>query len=308
MSPNRKNVIVGITVLGGLAILGGMLLKFGGTTVRLFRGGQQIEIQFAVSRADGLVEGGEVRYQGVRVGSITTVRRAVDSQDVMIGALIDNTPPLPANVMGVIRTNNLISGTSVMSLEFLSTDTTPQGVLANGQKLKAKFVGTDLIPPEFTDDVKYAGSVLKGLDAYVNDPNMRTNIQGSIDNIHHITESVQRSANNVEHFSDGLQKVSDEAASTLADAHTTVRNAQADVDHLSKQIDDRMLQIAKALDSFQTITDKINKGQGTAGLLVSDPKLYQSLLDNSRELNLTIADLRRLVEQWEQEGVALKLK
>jgi hypothetical protein len=32
------------------------------------------------------------------------------------------------------------------------------------------------------------------------------------------------------------------------------------------------------------------------------------LLDNSRELNLTIADLRRLVEQWEQEGGSLKMK
>jgi phospholipid/cholesterol/gamma-HCH transport system substrate-binding protein len=156
--------------------------------------------------------------------------------------------------------------------------------------------------------VKYAGSVLKGLDIYVNDPNMRTNITTSMENFRHITESVQRSANNVEHFSDGLQKVGDEAASTLADAHTTVRSAQVEVDQLSKQINDRMLQITKALDNFQSITDKINKGQGTAGLLVSDPKLYQSLVDNSRELNLTIADLRRLVEQWEQEGVSLKMK
>jgi len=105
-----------------------------------------------------------------------------------------------------------------------------------------------------------------------------------------------------------LQKVSDEAAGTLADAHATVRSAQADVEHLSRQIDDRMLQISKALTSFQAITDKLNTGQGTAGLLISDPKLYQSLADNSRELNLTIADLRRLVEQWEQEGVTLKLK
>ena len=49
-------------------------------------------------------------------------------------------------------------------------------------------------------------------------------------------------------------------------------------------------------------------GTSSIGLLVNDPKLYESLVDTSRELNATITDLKRLVEQWEQEGVALKLR
>jgi phospholipid/cholesterol/gamma-HCH transport system substrate-binding protein len=308
MSPNRRNLFVGITVLGGLVILAGMLLKFGGASIRLFKGGEQVEVEFTADRADGLTQGGTVQYRGVAVGNVTSVTRADNDQGVIIDTLIDNTPALPGNVSGYIRTVSLVSGISVMSLEVAGVDTLPQGKLANGQKIKAIFVGTDLIPPEINEDVKYAGTVLKGLDVYVNDPKIHTDIQASLDNIRHITESVQRSADKVENFSNGLQKVSDEAAGTLADAHATVISAKADVEHLSTQIDDRMLQISKALASFQAITDKLNSGQGTAGLLVSDPKLYQSLLDNSRELNLTIADLRRLVEQWEQEGVSLKLK
>ena len=62
------------------------------------------------------------------------------------------------------------------------------------------------------------------------------------------------------------------------------------------------------MDQFQSIAEKVEKGQGTAGALVNDPKLYESLVDTSRELNLTIKDLQRLVQQWEQEGVTLKLK
>ena len=191
MSPYRRNVFVGITVLGGLIGLGGMLLKFGGSTVRLFRGGEQVEVEFKVDRSDGLVEGGSVEYRGVAVGNVTRVRRDENDQDVIIDALIDNTPPLPGNVSGLIRTKSFISGISVMSLEVPGKDTKPQGKLVNGQKIPAKFVGTDLIPPELTDDVKYAGSVLKGLDAYVNDPKIHGDIQSSLENIHHITESVQ---------------------------------------------------------------------------------------------------------------------
>ena len=60
--------------------------------------------------------------------------------------------------------------------------------------------------------------------------------------------------------------------------------------------------------SFAAVAAKIDAGQGTAGQLVNDPKLYQSLVDSARELNATITDFKRLVEQWEQEGVSLKLK
>ena len=61
------------------------------------------------------------------------------------------------------------------------------------------------------------------------------------------------------------------------------------------------------LDRFQSVATKVDQGQGTAGKLINDPKLYEALLDSSQELSLTIKDLKRLVEQWEQEGVSLKL-
>jgi phospholipid/cholesterol/gamma-HCH transport system substrate-binding protein len=309
MSPNRRNVLVGITVLGGLFGLTMMLLRFGGSSVRLFSRSEEVDVQFTSDRADGLAEGGQVLYRGVSVGRITGVRRDDNSQDVIIDATIENTPALPGNLIGDIRTQSLVSGIAAMSLELIGgVGAQPEGKLANHQKIKAIYVGTDIIPPELNEEVHTAGSVLKGLDLYVNDPKIRIDLQQSLENFRHITETVQRSANNVETFSNHLQKVGDEASSTLDDAHATVRSAQADVEHLSRQIDDRMLQITKALDTFQSIADKVNNGQGTAGLLVSDPKLYQSLLDNSRELNLTIADLRRLLDQWEHEGVSFKLK
>jgi phospholipid/cholesterol/gamma-HCH transport system substrate-binding protein len=65
--------------------------------------------------------------------------------------------------------------------------------------------------------------------------------------------------------------------------------------------------VSELLQQFQQIAQKINAGQGTAGQLVNDPQLYQSLVATTQELNATIADLKRLVEQWEQEGVSLKV-
>jgi len=40
---------------------------------------------------------------------------------------------------------------------------------------------------------------------------------------------------------------------------------------------------------------------------VNDPKLYEAMVDTIQELNGTVKDLKRLVQQWEQEGVSLKM-
>jgi hypothetical protein len=37
--------------------------------------------------------------------------------------------------------------------------------------------------------------------------------------------------------------------------------------------------------------------------LVNDPKLYESLADTAAELNLMVKDMRRVIQQWEQEGI-----
>lgn len=71
---------------------------------------------------------------------------------------------------------------------------------------------------------------------------------------------------------------------------------------------DRLTQVGLMLDTVNSVTKKLDQGKGTAGMFVNDPKLYEALVDSARQLNLTLADLKRLVEQWEQEGLTLKMK
>jgi phospholipid/cholesterol/gamma-HCH transport system substrate-binding protein len=325
MSPYRRNLAVGITVLTSLLVLGWMLLKFGSAPAKLFHNGVQLEIHFVADRADGLAEGSQVLYRGVPVGRITHLRRDENQQDILIDAIVDNTPPLPANLEGHIRTQSLLSGSASMSLELIGEPpVVPTGMLANGQNMNAKYIGSDLIPQQFgelaaelekttrdvrdarlvahlDETVRSASEVLKSLHDYVADPKLRQDFDASIANFREVTEKADRAATNVEKFSDRLQKLSDQAS-------VTIQKTQDDVDQVNRQLNDRLVQISKLLDTFQSISSKVDVGKGTAGMLLNDPKLYQSLVDSSRELNATISDLRRLVEQWEQEGVSLKLK
>jgi phospholipid/cholesterol/gamma-HCH transport system substrate-binding protein len=59
---------------------------------------------------------------------------------------------------------------------------------------------------------------------------------------------------------------------------------------------------------LESVLDKINNGEGTAGKLVNDGRLYEQLLEDSRQLELVIKDLKAFVEQSKEKGLPIKLK
>src|SRR4051812_36507490 len=305
MSPYRRNVMVGATVLTALLALGWMILKFAGAPIAWLIA-PRMQIHFVVDRADGLSEGSNVIYRGVNIGQITRVTRTNDDR-VRIDAAVPPDPPLPANIKGVIRSTGLLGGGSAMVLTLIGDK--PEGQLKRESQLEANYVGLDLLPPEFAElagelrltarqfresnvvlhmdeQVQHLGKVIDSLQTYIDDPKIRTDLQESIANLRKTTEKADQ-------IGDNLNKPPTEP--------------RGHMDDLSKNIGDRLTQVAGLLDQLQQVTRKVNEGKGTAGALVNDPKLYESLVDTTQQLNETIKDLRRLAKQWEQEGISFKM-
>jgi phospholipid/cholesterol/gamma-HCH transport system substrate-binding protein len=58
------------------------------------------------------------------------------------------------------------------------------------------------------------------------------------------------------------------------------------------ELDKTLSKVQATLDNLNTTLNQINSGQGTAGKLVSDPKLYQNLNATANSLNILLQDLR----------------
>lgn len=329
MSPYRRNVIVGLTVLIAMIILGWMILQFGGEFASPFMP-KQINIRIVAGRADGLSNGSPVTYRGVTVGRVEKVTRSDDMITIFIDALVDPTPPLPANLEARIRTQGLIGTGSALALETIG-GAEPRGTLAAGATMTAKFTGLDIIPPQISefaaeatltlrqfreanlvgnlnDQITKAGKVLESIDTLARDPKLREDLQTSLANLRQVTDKANRITGNLEKFSDNLNQLSTETKDAVTQARGTIAKTEGHIDNIAKQFSDRMAQATTLLEQFNSIAAKIEKGEGTVGQLVNDPKLYESLAATTAELNVTIKDLRRLVQQWEEEGVSLKLK
>ncbi len=328
MTSYRKNIVVGLTVLGSLLVLGFMILKFGDAPAKLFTE-DQMPISMVADRAQGVNGGSPVYYRGVNVGKIIDVRLAPDGPKVLIDALIETRNVIPANVVARIRTQGLIGASAAINLE-VPPDVAPSGRLAAGATLKAEFVGLEVLPPEFaalakeltalsrqmresnvvthTDEaivslrgqIEKAGKLIESVDAIVADPQMKSDLKAALANVRDATATANRIGAQLEKTSAKLDAVADSAQSTL-------QKAGGGIDRVTDKLEGRLEQIAKILETTQSITAKIDQGKGTAGLLVNDPKLYAALVESTQTLNATIGDLRRLVQQWEQEGAALRL-
>jgi phospholipid/cholesterol/gamma-HCH transport system substrate-binding protein len=320
MPPTKRNVLVGATVLFAMLALGWMIVQFGGSIATPFAP-PVIKLSFTTHRADGVVEGSGILYRGVNVGKVTGVR--LQDNDVRIDAQINEKPALPANVTGVIKQTSVFGGGASITLQL--TGDAPTGKLSDvTEPLTATFAGSGLLPPEFADlatelretakqwresevipnlnaQVTKVGTMVEEITRFVTDQETQDNLRASLANVRTATDSAKRITTNLETFSGKLDKIGD-------NADQLITKANKDLGDVSQQINARMLQIAKLLETTQSITAKIDKGDGTAGRLVNDPKLYAGLVETTESLNATIRDLQRLVQQWEQEGVSLKLK
>jgi phospholipid/cholesterol/gamma-HCH transport system substrate-binding protein len=348
MSPNKRNLMVGVVVIGGIVTLAWMVLKFANRAANFFLT-KGTHVTVIADRADGVSEGSAVYYRGVNVGRVLDVTLKED-QTVHVGIIIDKDRPVPADVEGVIRTGNLLSASASIFLEPVhlvaeqvdpnanAPTSKPTRMLKEGDVLKATMpTGNALLPREFNETLREfqerkmlqhvdeavvtireqsvkVGQLMDSMREITGDEKMRGDLRKTAANMQEATAKANAIADNLNTFStdlNGLRKqASDtitEVQATVGDARKTINKTGDHVDELSRNINGKIDQIGKVLEQFETVTARMQRGEGTAGKLFTDPRLYESMADAAAELNLMVGDLRRLVQQWEQEGISFKM-
>jgi len=330
MSPYRRNVMVGVTVLAGLTFLAWMIIQFGGRVATPFAD-DTIRVRFVTERADGVADGSPITFRGIDAGHVTRVWLADNRKQVYFEGKVKKIPAVPGNVSARIRTSSLLGGGSVVSLE---TEGDPVSeTVKPDQLIEARFVGfNEMFPVEdigalarelkltvaqfreskliehFDQQVQNIGRVVDSIHAVVSDPKTQDDLRTTIANARTLSEQARSLAAKLDKAADDLPQLATDARETLAAAKEQIVRTGDNVEAVAREVGERLTQIARLLDQFQSIAGKIDEGQGSAGALVNDSRLYESLVDTSRELNATIKDLKRLVEQWEQEGASIKLR
>ncbi|MGA2093231.1 MAG: hypothetical protein ABSH16_07505, partial [Sedimentisphaerales bacterium] len=163
--------------------------------------------------------------------------------------------------------------------------------------------GTSGMSSEFfpEETQKKLDELVKGISKLVENTN---EVIGSAENKANIKDALANMAAASQQAADMMKQIQEAAAA----GKTAFQNTDVRIESLTKSLvaaGDRLSEVMKHVDG---IVEKIDRGEGTAGKLINDGRLYEQLLEDSRQLDLVLQDLKTFVEQSKEKGLPIKLK
>ncbi len=285
----RRNFIVGVFVFTAIAALIGLIWQFGDLPTSISRiSSFEVFVQFPT--APGVQTDTPVRFCGYQIGRVTGInppKVMADKktnlkyhQTIVIMSIAEKFANIPSDVSVRLMTRGLGSSYIEITADPCSYDSDgrPKGCLEDGIWLQgSKGMTSEFFPEESQKKLEELASSLVTLVGNVNE------ILGDSTN----KENIKKSLAN-------LTEASNQATLTLKG-----------FEEFSSAGVEMNVELSRTISQLRVVLEKINEGEGTAGRLINDGKLYENLLENTEQLQILLEDLIPVIEKLKEKGVTL---
>jgi phospholipid/cholesterol/gamma-HCH transport system substrate-binding protein len=149
---------------------------------------------------------------------------------------------------------------------------------------------------------------LEGLATFFGDEENRKNFQTSLANLAEATESAKAVMQDVREVTEKLKSVADSAGNASQAIAGTADRASARIDELAESVLTQTEKVSQLLQTIHVAARKLSDGDGTAGQMLNNPELYNSLVDAVEQVDSMAKEMRALVAEWKESGMGVKLK
>ena len=298
-------VRVGLFVLICLAVIGGLIVKFG----KLERfSAKTYDITVVFPNVGGIVRDANVMYAGIPVGKVREIKLTEDgSLKVKVILAIYEGYQIRKDAKFVVNQSGLLGDRYI--------DVIPQGATAPMIKAGESVEGSSSV--DLTEAIRGVVDVLHqtaGTIARIDDVVRRADEAVTrIDEIVLTTQSlthvsttlanIDAATSNAIALTLSLRAVVDESRSTLSNTMTKLSLAADNIGVASKRVDDLVANnqgeindavknVVESTHRLNNILEKLQQGEGTAGRLIVDPTLHDELV--------------KLVRNWRERGILYK--
>jgi len=271
-----NEIKVGILVFGALILM--TILIFGVGEIRLFEKGHRYHVVF--NSASGLDKGTAVKKAGVRVGTVKDIS-FIDYKGVRMVDII-----IQVNEEEALRASDKIYVTMTGFLGDYYVRIVPG-------KLEDELVEPDSV---------IEGETVAGIDETFNE------LQVTMDSVQELLdeETIEHLKSTIEHvdnISTDLDYVMAESKDDIVITADSMRRTSLRLEDMiarnEANIDITLANAAKISDdavitveNFRVISEKLENGEGTAGMLLNDDTLYTEITDTTVETKELIRDVR----------------
>ncbi len=257
---------------------------------------------------NGLVRSNLITINGLSIGKVSKIEFLNDtSRSMIVEMSITHNIPIPKNSIARIYNVDLLGSKAIdialgNSTEFVhDKDTLRSEPKASLQDE----VSNQLVPLK-----NKAEKLMLSFDSLIVSVNAVMN-RDTRDNLIKSFAGIKRTVDNLQHSTSGIDTIVSNQKGRLSKIITNLESITTAIKGNNKQISSAIKNISsisdtlaaanlaktivttqKALENFEAITDKINKGHGSLGLLVNNDTLYHQLEGSSKSLNLLLQDMK----------------
>ena len=243
---------------------------------------------------EGLSPSSPVTINGFKVGTVTDIEFLDTSGLLLVTFTIDKEFPFSKNSIAELYGGGLIGGKSVAILP----EYEPGNIAESGDTLPSnieegllELVNERLTPlqEKVEKAVESADSLITSLNQVLN-PGTRHNIKQSFEDLSITIASLKGSAETINSVLDGNSAKLDRTFTNLDEMSANLNNFSDTLStiNLNQMVND----MEKVVADLEATTEKINNGEGTLGLMMNDPSIYNNLDRATRQLEELLQDIK----------------
>lgn len=257
---------------------------------------------------DGLIVANPVNINGFSVGQVTDISfESETSPRIVVEIMLDKKIRIPKNTIARIYSEDLLGGKSIDLILGDSREYCEPGdtLTSSIEQSLREEVNRQVEPIR-----RKAENLISSIDSMVTiiqmvfNENMRDDLIASVASLKNTFGNLANTTSAIDTLVITQQRKLTEIIGHIESITHNLQNSNAEITNILSNfsaISDTIAQmrISKTLsDLNQTLADisliveKINRGDGSMGLLLNDQKLYNNLVTSSKELNLLLEDLR----------------
>ena len=277
-----------------LVVIAALVAMYFWTFDGMFRGPGSYGLGMTAPRADGLSEGTAVKLAGVKIGSVGDIK--VDGGQADVELIIDDRYRLPIDSTAELKATGLLGDYFVM----VSLGDDEQATLQDGDRIEYGEEPGDIdnITRQvelISEDVKAITAVLREM---VEDRKNRDNVENTLQNAEELTaELAAISAENRRDIRAIVESIKRLSSSLEGVAEESGRDLDEEFDKIKDATDT----LQSTLDNLDSITGKVDNGEGTVGALINDRETVDALnetIDNANEVIEGFSGLEAEVFNW----------
>ena len=346
MEHKSRDLIVGMFVLIGMCCFGWMVFRFGDLPGFVSKmDANQISIQF--EKVPGIQVNSSVYFRGFSVGKVVEIDPPSPGELISnpdqptyfstVKIAISNEYLIPDNIVPKIFQRGL--GSSYIDL---TTSNIPSDkYLEDGMVIAGKIsTGSQFISEDTQNKLDslivslndLSGSIQKQLQATTPDQvdnsadinaNLTTAIMRFDETLRNVNSIIGNSANqnNVQNILSELSQASTDIRTLIANSNNLINESTQTVNNIDSYVEktanafipvsyktqNAIDELITSLQTFNSMLNRTKDGTGTIDRLLDDPDLYESLTDTAKRLSMTLAEMQKMLELWQEKGIKMKL-